>query len=109
MLANDWSDSDLLAYLKRRRVAVGCGWLSNPGLVFSGTPGLTVGRIQREAKLGAFVARRLADQPPDWDALARVEDVRKQVAMEKAYVLRWRRAPRPRCTNHQRGCDLFFG
>ena len=85
MLANDWSDRDLVAYLKSHRVAVGCGWFSNPGLVFSGTPGLTVGRIQREAKLGAFVARRLSDQPPDWDALARVEDVRKHVAKEKAF------------------------
>ena len=80
-LASDWNDGAIcVAYLRSHSVAVGNGWFSNPGLVFSGTPGLTVGRIRREAKLGAFVARRLSEQPADWDALARVEDVRKQVA-----------------------------
>lgn len=84
-LASDWNGGELLAYLKRHSVTVGAGWFSNPGLVFAGTPGMTVGRIQREAKLGTYVSALLSAQPPGMEALARVEDVRKHVAAEKEY------------------------
>ena len=54
MLASDWKDGGICSPIfARHRVALGNGWFSNPGLVFAGTPGLTVGRIRREAKLGA--------------------------------------------------------
>jgi deferrochelatase/peroxidase EfeB len=79
-LANDWKGGDLLAYLKRHRVAAGCGWFSNPGLLFAGTPGFTVGRIRQEGKLGAYVSAIVSSQKAGMDALARIEDVRKQVA-----------------------------
>jgi deferrochelatase/peroxidase EfeB len=85
MLASDWRTGDLLAYLKRHSVEVGVGWFSNPGLLFAGTPGLTVGRIQREGRLGAYVSALLSDQPADMDALARVENIRKRVAAAKEY------------------------
>ncbi len=85
MLASDWNNGDLLAYLKRHRVAVGCGWFSTPGLVFTGTPGLTVGRIQREAKLGAYVSALLSRQNAGIDPLARIEDVRRDLAAHKEF------------------------
>jgi deferrochelatase/peroxidase EfeB len=84
-LASDWRNGDLPAYLKRHRVTVGCGWFSNPGLLFAGTPGLTVGRIQREGKLGAYVGAIVSHQNAGIDALARVEDVRNQLAANKEY------------------------
>jgi len=83
--ASDWRDGELLAYLKRHRVTVGCGWFSNPGLLFAGTPGLTVGRIQREGELGTHVSALVSAQPAGMDALARVEDVRKQLAGNKHF------------------------
>jgi len=83
MQANDWKDGgELLAYLRGHRVTPGNGWFSDPGLVFAGTPGLTVGRIWREAKLAARVTSLLAEQPAHLDALARVEEVRKKIANE---------------------------
>jgi deferrochelatase/peroxidase EfeB len=84
-LASDWNGGDLLAYLKRHSVTVGSGWFSNPGLVFAGTPGMTVGRIQREGKLGTYVSALLSAQPAGMEALARVEDVRKHVAAHKEF------------------------
>ncbi len=85
MLANNWNGGELLAYLRRHRVTPGNGWFGSPGLVFAGTPGLTVGRISREAELAAFVTGLLSRQPADWDALARVEDVRKRVAEHREF------------------------
>ena len=84
-LASDWNDGELLAYFRRHSVTPGNGWFSSPGLLFAGTPGLTVGRISREAKLAAFVTGILSRQPADWDALARVEDARKQVVQHKEF------------------------
>jgi Dyp-type peroxidase family len=84
-LANDWIGGELLPYLCRHSVTPGNGWFSSPGLLFAGTPGLTVGRISREAKLAAFVTAQLSRQPADWSALARVEDARKHVAQHKEF------------------------
>ena len=84
-LASDWNDGGLLAYFRSHSVTPGNGWFSNPGLLFAGTPGLTVGRIWREAKLASFVTGILSRQPADWDALSRVEDARKQVVQHKEF------------------------
>jgi hypothetical protein len=84
-LASDWNDGELLAYLRSHTVTPGNGWFSSPGLLFAGTPGLTVGRIWREAKLASFVTGILSRQPADWDALSRVEDARKQVVQPKEF------------------------
>jgi len=86
MHARDWKDGgELLAYLLRHRVVPGNGWFSSPGQVFAGTPGLTVGRIWREARLGARVAALLSEQPKGLDALHRVEKVREQLAKDKQF------------------------
>ena len=104
MLAKDWNGGELLAFLRRHSVAPGNGWFSSPGLLFAGTPGLTVGRISREAKLAAFVTGVLSGQPADWDALTRVEDARKQVANTRNSSMPWSSAPRRRCTHSPHGC-----
>ncbi len=90
MHAKDWKDGgDLLAYLRSHRVALGNGWFSNPGQVFAGTPGLSVGRILREGRLGAEVMRQLSkpvdDRLADLDALERVDAVRKALAADPAF------------------------
>lgn len=77
MLASDWRDGgDLAAYLRARRVAVGGGWLDNPGVVFAGTPRMTVGRILMEARLAARISEILAAQGGDLFALERLAKVR---------------------------------
>jgi deferrochelatase/peroxidase EfeB len=86
MQASDWKEGgELLAFLRSHRVTPANGWFGNPGVVFAGTPGLTVGRIQREAKLAGHVARLLSDQPGHLDALARVDDVRRKLAAEPEF------------------------
>jgi deferrochelatase/peroxidase EfeB len=86
MHARDWKEGgELLPYLRRHRVVLGNGLSSNPGIAFAGTPGLTVGRIRREAKLGAFLAALLSGQAAEMDALARVDDVRKHLEGRKEF------------------------
>jgi deferrochelatase/peroxidase EfeB len=86
MHASDWEDGrELLAYLRRHTVVPVNGWFGNPGLLFAGTPGLTVGRIRREARLGARVAGLLSEQTTQLNALERVEEVRTQLAMDAEF------------------------
>jgi deferrochelatase/peroxidase EfeB len=86
MQARDWKDGgDLSAYLLRHRVLPGNGWFSSPGQVFSGTPGMTVGRIKYEAALSGKVAALLSPQGKELDALERVEWVRQELAKDKKF------------------------
>ena len=86
MQASDWKDGrELLAYLRRHTVVPVNGWFGNPGQLFAGTPGLTVGRIRREARLGARVTGLLSEQPAKLNALERVEEVRKQLATDAEF------------------------
>ena len=82
MLAADWRGDDLLAYLRGHRVAVGCGWFSHPGVVFAGTPGLTVGRIRQEAALAPRVAALVAETAAEMHALDRIDFVRESLTRE---------------------------
>jgi deferrochelatase/peroxidase EfeB len=86
MNASDWRDGgDLLDYLRRHQVTPDNGWFSNPGALFAGTPGMTVGRILSEARLAievrALIEEQRArwDQEPPWDALRRIDDVREHI------------------------------
>jgi deferrochelatase/peroxidase EfeB len=88
LMSSDWtSGRELPDYLLRHRVAVGGGWFSNPGAVFSGTPDLSVGRIRTEAALAARVAQLLGDQDADpqasdWIAMQRIEALRLEIAKD---------------------------
>ena len=79
MLASDWTEGDLLAYLQRHLVAAGAGLFSSPGVSFAGTPGLSVGRIRAEAALAGRIAPLLHAQPLGLSAQARLRDVRDRL------------------------------
>ena len=86
MLANDWKDgSDFLAYLKAHRVVTGFGFRSNPGLDFSGTPSLTVGTIQRDAKLAHHLEGILGRQTNHTTALERMQGARNEIRKSEEF------------------------
>ncbi len=83
LMASDWTSGPSLSdYLMRHRVTVGSGWFSNPGAVFSGTPGFTVGQILLEATLADRIGAMLGEQGEDMGALQRVDAVRKRLAAD---------------------------
>ncbi len=80
-LASDWGTGrDVQAYLTRRQVTPGYGWGDPPGLCHIGSPGMTVGRIRREATLGIRLRGLLAEQGPDMTPLQRLDAVRRALA-----------------------------
>jgi deferrochelatase/peroxidase EfeB len=95
MMAGDWTGrGDLGAYVRAHRVTVGGRWSDNPGVVFAGTPNMSVGRIRGEAALAARISELLAlqqgpseDDPSRYmDALERVEAVRTEVGKDPRYA-----------------------
>jgi hypothetical protein len=78
-MASDWIGGDLLAYLTDRRLELGFGWSGRTGLAFAGTPGMSVGRIRREAELAKGLAAGLEDQGDGWSALQRLAAIRDRV------------------------------
>ena len=68
--------SGLADFLLARRVRVGQGWFSTPGLVYDGMPGMTVERIRREAALAARATDLLKPPSTAKSALARFQEVR---------------------------------
>jgi hypothetical protein len=79
-LASDWKAGvEIDAYLTAHKIAIGVGLFDNPGLAFTGTPGLSVGRIRSEARLALRATEILALQGENMWALERVEAVREAV------------------------------
>ena len=79
--ATDWrSNVGLLGYLRSHRFKVGPGLFDHPGLCFAGTPGMSVGRIQRERDLADFVAQLVDDGPAGMRPLDRLAAIRHEVA-----------------------------
>jgi len=68
--------SGLSDFFLERCVAVGQGWFSTPGLLFDGTPGMTVERIRREADLAAYASDLVQRQPITQGALKTLQDIR---------------------------------
>ena len=50
-LSSDRPGADLAAYFAAHSLHLGVGWMGRTGLAFAGTPGMSVGRIRREATL----------------------------------------------------------
>jgi deferrochelatase/peroxidase EfeB len=76
-LASDWQGGgDILAYLSARTLKLGAGWTGRTGLAFAGTPGMSVGRIRREADLAKRLTPILETQAGDMRALSRLEEIR---------------------------------
>ncbi|HEX7760296.1 MAG TPA: hypothetical protein VF459_12390, partial [Caulobacteraceae bacterium] len=67
--ADDRGRGPLASYLAGKTVPVGAGLLSNPGLCFSGTPGMEVGRIRQEAGLARRLTAILTEAGPQASGL----------------------------------------
>ena len=82
-LSSDWKPgNDLAGFLKAHKVATGNGLLGNPGLLFAGTPGFTVGRIHFENRVGRACAGLVERQDRDASAFARLAMVRAAIAAD---------------------------
>jgi deferrochelatase/peroxidase EfeB len=79
------SPADLGAFLARRDRPVGAGWFSVPGVVFDGTPGMSVTRIRRERQLAADVRDRLERLRGQSSPLAVLGSIRAQLFAEGHY------------------------
>ena len=76
-LASDWkADTEIGAYLTVHKIGIGVGLFDSPGLAFTGTPGMSVGRIRAEQKLAQRATEILTPQGEDMWALERVNAVR---------------------------------
>src|SRR5262245_23630753 len=71
------SNSGLGDFLVWRDRQVGQGWFEVPGVVFAGTPGMTVERIRQERDLASEIRGILDQLPPQGSALATLGRVRE--------------------------------
>lgn len=74
------------AFLKNHMVTTGQGLLDTPGLNFSGTPGMSVGRIRAEWKFARLLRDQFDTNPPDGSATQIVSELRKRVVEEPAFA-----------------------
>ncbi len=84
-LATDRGGAGLGQFLKSHTVGVGHGWFDPAGLAFAGTPGMSVGRIRQEAKLGEALTSRLEHQDAGFSALDRLDGVRAAIRKDPAF------------------------
>lgn len=96
-------ESRLGEFLVRHDRQVGQGWFSVPGVVFTGTPGMAVGRLRREAELASRIQRILDDLPAQGSALATLKRVRAQLFGEDVYKWAFVAEPVPLLANAPKG------
>jgi deferrochelatase/peroxidase EfeB len=83
-LAADWKAGQRIGdYLDRHRLKPGSGWFEDPGLLFSGTPGMAVGRIRDEARLASTLAD-LIQREDHGPALQRLDRIRAAIGADPA-------------------------
>ena len=81
--ALDWRENnDLADYLCRHRVVTGHGLFDEAGLDFAGTPGLSVGRIRREAALRRKVETLIAAQPVSLRPVEQLQAIRSTLSAD---------------------------
>jgi deferrochelatase/peroxidase EfeB len=85
-LSSDRPGADLEAYFSRHSLKLGVGWMGRTGLAFAGTPGMSVGRIRREAELSARLAIELENQPGGVEALDRLQCVRASIRADAKFA-----------------------
>jgi deferrochelatase/peroxidase EfeB len=76
---------DLGAYLEKYRLNVGPGWFSTPGVLFAGTPGMSVPRIKYEAQLACWISVWLSCHRNPEPALKTLQRVRDEIFKLPAY------------------------
>jgi deferrochelatase/peroxidase EfeB len=86
---------DLAGYWRSKTVTVGQGYFSHPGLVFTGTPGMSVKRIRNEAGLAREVAGILPKFLPTESALKTLQQVRDELKKGSAFDWVWQAEPTP--------------
>src|SRR2546427_1265670 len=96
-------ESQLGEFFVRHDCQVGQGWFAVPGVVFTGTPGMTVGRIRQEAELAARIQQILDDLPAQGSALATLERVRAHLFGEAVYKWAFVAEPMPLLADAPKG------
>ncbi len=85
-LAADRGGAPLATYWTSHMVEVGQGFLDNAGVVFAGTPGLSVGRIRQERALREHLKTLVEETAePFTSALAVLERVRRALEKDRAF------------------------
>ena len=91
--ALDRGTRPLLAYWRAHVVATGQSWFANPGVNFTGTPGLSVKRIHRERDLAAHIAGLLPEPRPRATATEELEELRRRIRANPEWS--WAFEPEP--------------
>ncbi len=85
--AIDWRNgNDLADYLVRHRVYSGFTLLDHTGVDHAGTPGMSVGRIRREAKLRRHVELLLAEESVSARPMEQLRSVRAKLMSDKKWA-----------------------
>ncbi len=73
------SPQGLGAYLEEHRLDIGGGWFSTSGALFSGTPGMSVGRIKSEERFASWIGNWLERNRGPEPALQKLERARNEI------------------------------
>ena len=103
----DLASEELVSYLKAHSIRVGTKWFSGAdGLLFCGTPGMTVRRIEHEARLATRIRGILDGDTEVRSALQRVEHVRSKIFADANYKWAFVSEPVPLLAEAQRVVDI---
>jgi deferrochelatase/peroxidase EfeB len=98
-LAADWSGEALAAYWTSHVVNVGHGYFSNPGVVFAGTPDMSVKRIRDEQRLRERLKSIVEeDRTAFTSALDTLDRVRSTLRADASFA--WALEPKDTATLH---------
>lgn len=100
--------SELGDFLVEHDCQVGQGWFAVPGVVFTGTPGMTVERIRLEAELASRIQASLDRRPALGSALAILERVRAELFGEGVYKWAFVAEPIPLLADAPEGVGVFL-
>lgn len=93
MAENYGASKDLAEFWKNHIVKTGFGYFDTPGVAHTGTPGMTVKRIHKEAELAKTVSVIFKDTPRNGSALEILERVR--ALLRKKPEHEWAFTPEP--------------
>ena len=93
------SPDALVAFLEEHRQEFGLGWFRTPGLVFAGTPGMSVERILDEDRLAIEIRRLLDDDRAPGGALEWLDKLRGRIFADPEYKWAFVSEPVPLLAN----------